>query len=222
MVLIENNAERYSRQRDIVPPDRLERTKGTVIGVGAIGRQVALQLAAMGVPWLQLVDFDVVEIENLAPQGFLEKDLGQRKVEATAAFCRKINNEIEIQVHDQRFRRSMEVGNMVFCCVDRIDTRRLIFEAVKDGISFFVDGRMNAEVIRVLTVCAASGRAFYPQTLFRVEEAHTGPCTAKSTIYTANIAAGLMVAQFTKHLRRLPVDTDLQVNLLTAELSVTQ
>jgi len=222
MVLIENNTERYSRQRDIVPPDRLERTKTTVIGVGAIGRQVALQLAAMGVPRLQLVDFDAVEIENLATQGFLEKDLGKRKVEATADLCRKINNGIEIQVHEHRYRRSMEVGNTVFCCVDRIDTRRLIYEAVKDQVSFFVDGRMNAEVIRVLTVCTASEWAFYPQTLFRVEEAHTGPCTAKSTIYTANIAAGLMIAQFTKHLRSLPVDNDLQINLLTAELTIIQ
>jgi len=222
MGVIESNPERYSRQRDIVPLDRLGRTKATVIGVGAIGRQVALQLAAMGVPWLQLVDFDVVELANLAPQGFLEGDLGRRKVEATGAFCRLINSEIAAQVHDHRFRRSMEVGNSVFCCVDSIEARRLIFEAVKDRVSFFVDGRMSAEVIRVLTACTASGRAFYPQTLFGSEEAHTGPCTAKSTIYTANIAAGLMVAQFTKHLRSLPVDTDLHVNLLTAELSVAQ
>jgi len=222
MVLIDYSTERFSRQRDIVPPDRLEITRATIIGVGAIGRQVTLQLAAMGVPWLQLVDFDVVEIGNLAPQGFLEEDLDQRKVEATAAFCRKVNNRIDIQVNDQRFRRSMEVGNTVFCCVDRIDTRRLIFEAVKDQVSFFVDGRMNAEVVRVLAVCTASGRAHYPQTLFRAEEAHAGPCTAKSTIYTANIAAGLMISQFTKHLRSLPVDTDLQVNLLTTELTVTQ
>jgi len=40
----------------VVPPDRLAECRATVIGVGAIGRQVALQLAAMGMPWLQLVD----------------------------------------------------------------------------------------------------------------------------------------------------------------------
>ena len=72
-----DNNDRYSRQRDIIPPERLAACRATVIGVGAIGRQVALQLAAMGVPWLQLVDFDVVEPSNLASQGFLEKDLGR-------------------------------------------------------------------------------------------------------------------------------------------------
>ena len=56
--------ERYSRQRDIVPPERLMACRATVIGVGAIGRQVALQLTAMGVPWLQLIDFDVRPVRS--------------------------------------------------------------------------------------------------------------------------------------------------------------
>jgi sulfur carrier protein ThiS adenylyltransferase len=50
--------ERYSRQHDIVPPERIADCKATVIGVGAIGRQVVLQLSAMGIPWLQLIDHD--------------------------------------------------------------------------------------------------------------------------------------------------------------------
>ena len=41
-----------------------------------------------------------------------------------------------------------------------------------------------------------------------------------STIYCANIAAGLMVAQFAKYLCQLPVDFDIQLNLLVSELSV--
>ena len=45
-----------------MPRDRLADIKATVIGVGAIGRQVALQLAAIGVPRFQLVDFDVVDL----------------------------------------------------------------------------------------------------------------------------------------------------------------
>ena len=48
------NDERYSRQRDIVPAERIAACKATVIGVGAIGRQVVLQLSAMGIAWLQI------------------------------------------------------------------------------------------------------------------------------------------------------------------------
>jgi molybdopterin/thiamine biosynthesis adenylyltransferase len=87
--------ERYSRQRDIVPPERIAACQATVIGVGAVGRQVALQLTAMGIPYLQLVDFDVVETSNLASQGYLEEDLGKLKVEATAALCKRVSEPLK-------------------------------------------------------------------------------------------------------------------------------
>ena len=214
------NDERYSRQRDIVPPERIADCKATVIGVGAIGRQVALQLSAMGIPWLQLVDHDTVEISNLASQGYLEGDMGQLKVNATQELCLRINAASQVQAVPERFRRSMEIGNVVFCCVDRIDVRRLIWESVKDKVSFFVDGRMSAEVLRILTACDAESRKHYPITLFNTDEAFVGPCTAKTTIYCANIAAGMMLAQFTRYLRQLPVNADLQFNLLASEINV--
>ena len=152
------SSERYSRQKDIVPSERLAECKTTVVGVGAIGRQVALQLAAMGVPWLQLVDFDIVEESNLASQGFLEEDLGWKKVDAVATLCNQINSKTQIERVTDRFRRSMNIGNVLFCCVDKIDTRRLIWEAVKDTIVFFADGRMSAEVLRVVVACDAQSR----------------------------------------------------------------
>ena len=214
--------ERYIRQKDIVPVDRFAACKATVIGVGAIGRQVALQLTAMGIPWLQLVDFDTVDASNLASQGYLEADLEKPKVEATARLCKQINTGIEMSWVKQPFRRSMETGNVVFCAVDRIHTRRLIWEAVKDKTNFFSDGRMTAEVLRILTACDFTSRKHYPTTLFHSDEAFEGPCTAKTTIYCANIAAGLMIAQFTKYLRQLPVDCDIQLNLLASEINVAK
>lgn len=216
------NEERYSRQQDIVPRDRIAACKATVIGVGAIGRQVALQLTAMGIPWLQLVDHDTVESSNLASQGFLESDLGKPKVAAVGQLCRNLNAHVEAVEVCGRFRRSMELGNITFCAVDSIDVRRLIWDSVKDTVSCFVDGRMTAESMRILTACDPESRQQYPQTLFRREESFVGPCTAKTTIYCANIAAGLMIAQFTKYIRQLPVEADIHVNLLTTELSVVQ
>jgi sulfur carrier protein ThiS adenylyltransferase len=202
--------ERYSRQHDVVPAERIAECKATVIG--AIGRQVALQLAAIGIPWLQLIDFDKVEWSNLASQGYL--------VNATLDLCWRINANSQILAVPERFRRSMEIGNIVFCCVDRIDVRRMIWQATQDKVSFFADGRMSAEVLRILTACDTASRKHYPSTLFSPDEAFVGPCTAKTTVCCANIAAGLMLAQFTKYLRQLPIDCDIQLNLLASELSV--
>jgi len=213
-------SDRFSRQADIVPRERILNCTATIIGVGAIGRQVALQLTAIGVPHLQLIDFDSVETSNLATQGFLQKDLKRPKVDVTADFVREMNHDLNVEVIFERFKRSTPVGNCVFACVDSIEIRKLIWDAVKDKVNFFVDGRMSAEVLRVITACDEQSRKHYSQTLFTAQEAHTGPCTAKTTIYCANIAAGFMLAQFTKYLRLLLVDSDIQINLLASEISV--
>ena len=214
-----SSSERDLRQREIVPPERLALCRATVVGVGAIGRQAALQLAAMGVPWLQLIDPDVVETVNLACQGFFESDLGIPKVDVTAGLCQGLNSQAQVQAVPSRFRRSQGIGNVLFCCVDRIETRRLIWEFVRDRVDFFADGRMTAEVLRVLVARDLASREHYPSTLFTADEAYAGSCTARSTIFCANIAAGLMLAQFSKWLRRLPVETDLTLNLLASELT---
>ncbi len=79
---------------------------------------------------------------------------------------------------------------------------------------------MLGEVIRVLTVADAADQDDYAATLFRQADAQPGRCTAHGTIYTANIAAGLMLHQFTRWLRGLPIDRDMSLNLLASELVV--
>jgi sulfur carrier protein ThiS adenylyltransferase len=217
-------SNRYLRQKEIIPYEALEKVTATVVGVGAIGRQVALQLAAIGVPEIHLIDFDSVEEVNLAAQGFLEEDLGKDKVIAVAEQCGRINSLIRIHGHACRFRRDFfeEVGGAVFCCVDDMSARRLIWETVSKlpQFQFFADGRMSAETLRVLCATDLEAKEYYPTTLFSQEEAFVGSCTAKSTIFCANIAAGMMVEQFSKVLRRIPIESDVFLNLLAMELTV--
>jgi sulfur carrier protein ThiS adenylyltransferase len=215
------------RQRDLVPPERLATCHALVIGVGAIGRQVALQLAALGVSELTLVDHDTVGVENLAPQGYWAEEVGIAKVRATAQLCHRINPDLYLQVLPERFRRSLAPKLrtnrrlVVFAGVDSIGTRRLVWEALRNQAALFVDGRMSAEVVRVVTSPHPATDTVYPTTLFAPEEAYAGPCTARSTIYAASIAAGLMVGQFTKWLRGLPVEPDVLLNLLALELTTS-
>jgi sulfur carrier protein ThiS adenylyltransferase len=91
---------------------------------------------------------------------------------------------------------------------------------VRNAAALLVDGRMSAEVIRVLAADHPATDTHYHTTLFAPDQAYAGSCTSKSTVYTASIAAGLMVCQFAKWLRGLPVERDLSLNLLTAELTV--
>ncbi|MCE9552566.1 MAG: ThiF family adenylyltransferase [Planctomycetes bacterium] len=216
-----STVDRFVRQAELVPREKLEALRITVIGVGAVGRQVALQLAAMGANKIQLVDFDRVEPTNVTTQGYWAADLGQLKVEATRAAIARIDPMIDVQVIPDRFRPAVDLGEAVFCCVDSITARGAIWRSAGSRCRFWVDARMLGEIIRVLTVAQQNGRQHYPTTLFPQAEADTGRCTAQSTIYTANIAAGLMLHQFTRWLRGIPVDQDVLINLLAGEWSST-
>ena len=192
----------------------------TVIGVGAIGRQVALQLAAIGARRLQLVDFDRVDETNLTTQGYLLADVGQHKVQATARSIAQLDPAIKVNAVDDRYRPKLSVGQAIFCCVDSIEARSAMWRSAGRRAEFWADGRMLGEAMRILVAADEMGRRHYPTTLFTASEAQVGRCTAHSTIYTANIAAGFMVHQFVRWLRRQPVDADASLNLLGGELVI--
>lgn len=211
---------RLVRQQDLVPEERLNTTPVTIIGVGAIGRQVAIQLACMGARSIQLIDFDTVDETNITTQGYLPAEIGLAKVEALQATILSIDPDISVDTINDRFRSRQNLNPAVFCCVDSISARTAIWRSTQHKTDFWCDGRMLGETIRVLTADSES-HTHYPTTLFAQSEAQAGSCTSRSTIYSANIAAGLMVHQFTRWLRNQPAEGDQTLNLLAAELTAT-
>ena len=211
--------ERFSRQEGLVPTEKLLAARATVIGVGAVGRQVALQLAALGVRRLLLVDFDCVDHSNVASQGYLWEDAQatRAKVKATRYHIQRIDPDIRVDVINDRFRSKLDVGETVFCCVDSISTRAAIWRSLQHRVQFWADGRMLGETIRVLAATDESSRQHYASTLFSSAQAQPGNCTSRSTIYAASIAAGLVVHQYCRWLRAIAVEADLLVDLLAGD-----
>lgn len=225
------STDRAIRQRDLVPPAELAHWHVLVVGVGAIGRQVALQLASMGADSMTLVDHDTVGIENLAVQGYSPDEIGLRKVVAVTASCCRLLPEIQIDARQGRFTRSshLELDCLtkpsrpklaVFACVDSMSGRRMIIDTARHHAHLIVDGRMAGETLRVLTVDEPPTDTYYATTLFEDAQAHPMPCTGRSTLYAASIAAGLMVSRFTQVLRGQSPGRDLLLQLASDELVV--
>ena len=212
--------DRFARQQSLVPQTPLQAIQATVIGLGAIGRQVALQLAAIGCRKVQLFDFDQVDHTNRTTQGYAFREVGIAKVWAARTQMLAIEPDMRVEVVEDRYRAKYAVGDAVFCCVDSISARAAIWRSAEPRCRFWADGRMLGETIRVLTVADAAGRTRYPATLFAQSEAQQGRCTSRSTIYAAGIAAGLMLHQLARWLRDLPVDFDTTFNLLAGEYTV--
>lgn len=220
---MDSHTNRYLRQQELLPADAQEHSAATVIGVGAIGRHVALQLAAIGVRRIQIIDFDTVEWTNVTTQGYLHADVrrSRPKVEATRDAIHAIDPAIVVDAVADRYRARQSLYDAVFCCVDSISTRAAIWRHVCHRARFWADGRMLGEVLHVLAVSDEPGRRAYGQTLFPQAEAQRGSCTSRSTIYAAAIAAALMVHQYTRWLRTIPVDFETTANLLAGEWSVS-
>ncbi len=196
-----------SRQSDLVPADKLSALKIDVIGVGAIGRQVSLQLASIGASELRLIDHDIVDASNVCTQGYTWDDIGTNKVTALSFDIGMINSEAIVKTIAERWTHRIPLSDVVFCCVDNMATREslhreaLFTRSSTSGWRFFIDGRMLAEVGYVYPSYDINSREAYIKTLFSDEEAEPGRCTMRSTIYGANHVASAMVHQFVRWLR---------------------
>lgn len=213
--------ERQFRMKDIVPADRLAGLDIAVIGVGAIGRNVALLLAQIGAESLTLIDPDTIEELNVGPQGFIPADIGAHKVFAVKWHVKGLNPDSKSRVIQDVYKPGqLSDETVIFCCVDSMRARAEIFNSELHHLQFFCDGRMAAETCRILTVEPLKKFIdHYRTTLHTDDEAIQESCTAKATCYCANIAAGFMVAQFTKYLRGFPLETpELLINILSGEM----
>ena len=96
-----------------------------IAGLGGLGSNAAVSLARAGVGRLVLIDFDIIEEENLNRQYYFFDQIGKRKVEAIEDNIKRINPEIKLDLHNIK----LEKGFMskLFSDVD------VIIEALDDA-----------------------------------------------------------------------------------------
>lgn len=138
--LSEEELEFYSRQialREIGYSGQLQLKKAKVclVGLGGLGSSIAIQLAAVGVGHLRLVDRDVIELSNLQRQHLYTTDLlGYPKVEAAAQRLKAHNPNIEIEpialsVNADNAEDIIKDANVVLDGLDRMKPRYAVNRA---------------------------------------------------------------------------------------------
>ena len=186
--------EHLSRQIDIIPPASLT-TPVTIIGAGAIGGWTALSLAKMGMTNLTVYDFDTVDIVNMNSQFYRFKDINRPKAEALADLIEDFT-QIKIRAITGRYIGGQFDG-IVISAVDSMAVRHLIWKEHQKALKtdLIIDPRMGAEsaLLYAMQPNNLADRRTYPKTLYSDEDAVQARCTAKATIYTANLLAGLVV-----------------------------
>lgn len=179
-----------TRQLDFIPMSSLNQ-QINIIGAGAIGSWVTLSLAKMGFVDITVWDFDEVSIENMNCQFYPMNMIGRPKVDALADMV-SLFTGVNIQ---KRGRYNGEpLHGIVVSALDNMKTRRQIFDSRVANTTWIIDPRMSLEAASIFNCnCRDSNIiAMYSQTFYSDSEAVQERCTAKSTIYTANLIAGLV------------------------------
>ncbi len=131
-------ADRYARQT-ILPEvgeegqARLAASTVAIVGMGALGSVAAELLARAGVGRLKLIDFDILEMNNLQRQAlYVTEDAGRPKVDAARERIAAINPDVTVDaVMDHLERRNLpwlDDADLVIDGTDNMETRFLINE----------------------------------------------------------------------------------------------
>lgn len=178
---------RHQRQMELVNNSKLEKTRISIIGAGAIGSIVAVSLAKMGCTSLTVWDFDTVEEVNLPNQWFRPKDIGQPKAEALKAIVADWT-DVRIDARNERYTGQPIDKGIVISAVDSMKARKTIWTATKYKSKHprFIDTRMAAEVGQVYFVnpIDPDDVRFYEESLFDDDEGLQERCTARAIMYT--------------------------------------
>ena len=149
---------RYIRQELFEPigtegQRRIMAASAVIVGCGALGTNIANNLARSGVGRLRIIDRDLVEMDNLQRQVlFDEEDVRRRMPKAVAAVRRlaAVNSEIALEAEvrelsSANIERLLDGCDVVMDGTDNAETRLLLNDAcVKAGTPYVFGGVAGA------------------------------------------------------------------------------
>ena len=121
--------------------EKLEKSKISIIGIGGIGCPLATYLVSSGLKYIQLIDEDIIEKNNLNRQIlFTSDDIGQKKVAIAKKKLLKINPNCQIKIIDENLNKSNTVNlsnsSIIIDTCDSWKTMKIVNEyCVKESIS---------------------------------------------------------------------------------------
>jgi molybdopterin/thiamine biosynthesis adenylyltransferase len=194
----------HSRQAYFCEVDKINNLDILIVGCGAIGRNVASNVARLGVKSVTLVDGDTVESHNIVPQNWAIKDCGKPKVEVLAAEISAQMEAVKV-IPVPKMWTPNAVGrkttyDAVWSTVDNIDVRKILYNYYRDKSKSFFDVRIGGPVGQILTVTDMEDtNDWYLKTIFPKSESASFGCVQPMANYIANIASGISVSQFINH-----------------------
>ena len=170
-----------------------------VIGVGAVGRPLALMLARAGAR-VTVYDDDTVDWPNVGTQGYHADDVGKPKVHALMDEMKRMlpPEKHTFRGYQQRVEEVTHFENWshVFLCVDSMETRAQLTEAASS--MYYYDARCGSRVGNVQyymgrrsSIADVKDYENYKSSLFDDNESSPAPCGMQTMPHVSQFAAAL-------------------------------
>lgn len=150
--------------------EKVQAAKVMIVGAGALGNEVAKNLALMGVGHLYIVDFDTIEAANLSRSVlFRERDNGRSKAEIAAARVHELNPDVKVQYKHGDITTQIGMGifrrmDVVIGCLDNREARLAVNRYCNAVNKPWVDGAIQ-ELLGLVRVFVPGDGACYECTL---------------------------------------------------------
>ncbi len=194
----------HSRQAYFCEVDKVKDLSVLIVGCGAIGRNVASNVARLGIKTITLVDGDIVEPHNIVPQNWKLADCDRPKVEVLGEEISAQMENVEVITVPKMWSPNAvgrkKTYDAVWTTVDDIDVRKLVYNYYRDKSKTLFDVRIGGPVGQILTVKDMEDtNDWYLKTIFQKSESARFGCVQPMANYIANITSGISVGQFTNH-----------------------
>lgn len=199
-----------------------------VIGAGATGSWLVLQLAKLGIKGelINVYDFDVVEEHNVPNQAFGVHQVGEHKTHALWEHIQAFTGT-EIKENHVKY-EAQRLSGYVFLMVDSMAERKRIFDQsikMKRAVKLLVEPRMGLDVGRVYNVEPMDLKQVerYEDCFYSDEEAEVSACgTSMTVITTAMAISSWCVRQLINHHAGEELDNEILIDLKYNNLVATK
>ena len=155
--------DRYSANMQVGGLDETQQrkllaSKVLVMGVGGLGSGVVMNLAALGVGTIRVVDCDVIELENFNRQLIhKEKNIGRAKVMSAKEWVQEFNSDIKVEIektkiNDLNYFSIVEDFDIIVDCFDNYESKYMLNEIVLRHNRILVHGSIQGYCGQVTTI----------------------------------------------------------------------
>jgi hypothetical protein len=190
------------RHFGVFNPDKHEAQKIHIIGAGATGSKVVMELAKLGLKEIHVWDYDKVESHNIPNQIFGLQHIGMKKVDALKEVVNQFTG-VSIHTHDAKVTGENEdLSGVIFLLTDTMASRKEIWDNAiryKMNVQVMIETRMGVDNGRIYTIKPTDPKQvrFWESTLVADDVAEVSACGASVSVGpTASILSGYAVWQY--------------------------